>query len=74
MNDDLCFLTEKESIWSGMLEDVLRQNGIAFVTKSSLGAAIATSVGHYMENIRFYVASGDLQRASELVSELFAEQ
>ena len=30
--DDMCFLTEKELLWSEMLEDVLRQNNVPFLT------------------------------------------
>lgn len=28
---DICFLVEKDHIWSGMLEDVLKQNKLYFV-------------------------------------------
>ena len=34
----MCFLTEKEPVWAGMLADVLAQKGIPFVKESSLGA------------------------------------
>ena len=69
--DDLCFLTEKEQIWSGMLDDVLTQNDIFHVQKGVLGAAIAMRVGPALEKYRFYVPYGDLSRAEDIVTGLF---
>lgn len=69
--DDPCFLTEKSSPFSGMLEDVLRQNGIPFLTGGRLGAGLSTYVGSILEATRFYVRLSDLERASGIVEELF---
>lgn len=71
MENDLCFLVEKEQIWSGMLADVLEQNKIPFLTKNRLGAGMALKVGPYMERVLFYVSYNHIQQAKDLVNELF---
>ena len=42
---DPCFLTEKEQIWSDLLADVLKQNGIPFMRENVLGAGLALKTG-----------------------------
>ncbi len=69
---DLCFLVEKEALWSDMLADVLDQNGIPCMKKSSMGAGLAIRAGALFETFRFYVTYRDLERAQELVEELFS--
>ena len=71
-NEDLCFLTEKGSMWSEMLSDVLMQNGVKFIKRGNLGAGLATMVGRVLESDRFYVTYEDYAAASEIVSELFS--
>ncbi len=70
--DDLCFLTEKEMIWSGMLADVLKQNNIPFLQKNVLGAGLALRTGLLLERVRFYVFYRQLPEAEEIVEELFS--
>ncbi len=72
--DDPCFLTEKEILWAGMLEDVLGQNGIPFYAKKTLGAALALKVGPLSERSVFYVPFRFLEKAQSLVEELFTAQ
>jgi len=69
---DYCFLTEKEMLWAGMLEDVLKQNDIPFFTKQILGAGLALKIGPMSERCRFYVPYSHFQEADELVEALFA--
>lgn len=70
--EGMCFLTEKDPMWAGMLADVLKQHGIPFVKESSLGAGLAIKAGHLRETIRFFVPAASLAPAKELVDELFA--
>ncbi|MBO4219773.1 MAG: hypothetical protein J5933_02480 [Clostridia bacterium] len=72
--DDMCFLSEKEQVWSGMLADVLKQNGIPFTRKGSMGAGLALKVGPMFESFRFYVLYEHLDKARELVEELFSSE
>ena len=69
--DDLCFLTEKEAIWSGMLADALGQRGIPFLQKNRLGAGLAIKIGPMRERTRFYVRYAQLGEAKETVDALF---
>ena len=68
---DLCFVTEQAQIWSEMLADVFTQNGIAFERDGRLGPAISTIIGFTQESYRFFVPYEQLDRALELVDELF---
>ena len=70
--DDYCFLTEKEMIWAGMLEDVLKQNGIPYFTKQMLGAGLALKIGPMSERCRFYVPYSHFQESDDLVEAMFA--
>ena len=69
---DPCFLTEQDFIHTGILEDVLQQNGIPFLKKNVLGAGLSIKVGPMLDRGRFYVAYDMLPKAQELVEELFA--
>ena len=71
--DDLCFLTEKEQILSGMLADVLKQNEIPFIGENVLGAGVALKVGPMFERVRFYVFFNNLSVAEKIVEELFSK-
>ena len=71
--EGMCFLTEKDSVWAGMLADVLKQHGIPFVKESSMGAGLAIRTGALLEKIRFFVPAACVTAAKELVDELFGE-
>ncbi len=71
--EDLCFLVEKEQIWGDMLSDVLKQNGIPFLSKGRLGAGLTTRMGSFAESLRFFVKYRDIERARSIVEELFGE-
>ena len=40
-DSDLCFFTEQTSVMSSVVEDILKQNGLRFVTRPVYGAAIS---------------------------------
>lgn len=69
---DMCFLTEKELLWSEMLEDVLRQNNVPFLTKKALGIGMALKVGPMRESVRFYVPYSYLQEVQIIIESLFS--
>ncbi len=71
--EDVCYLTEREQIWGEMLEDVLRQNGIPYIIRRTLGAGLSMSIGAMLECYRFYVPFGALEKAQEIVDELFPD-
>ena len=69
--DTICFLTEVDAVWGGMLEDVLKQNGIPTLCKSTMGAGLAAKAGSMLERIRFYVRYEHLPKARKIVEALF---
>lgn len=71
-SNDMCFLTERELLWSEMLEDVLRQNSVPFLTKKALGIGMALKVGPMRESVRFYVPYSHLQEAQMIIESLFS--
>ncbi len=70
--EDICFLTETAPIPGEMLKDILEQNGIPVLSKSTIGAAMAMRAGAMFERIRHYVRYDHLQDAKEIVTELFS--
>lgn len=71
-SDDVCFLTERPLVLSGLLEEVLKQNGIPCLTKGRLGAALTMTIGSFIETVCFYVPYTCLEKSKELVEEIFA--
>ena len=72
-DDDVCLLCEKEMIWSEVLTDVLKDNGIPCYKRGVLGAGLAMKIGAMFEKDLFYVNYRDLDRAKELTEELFSK-
>lgn len=70
--DDYCFLTEKDSVWSGVLEDCLRQNAIPYLTQNTMGAGLTAKLGTMLEQTKFYVCYAFYYKAKELEAELFS--
>ena len=71
-SEDLCLVTEQDYISSGILEDMLKQNGIPFLKKGVMGAGMAIKVGPMLERSRFYVTYDLLEKATAVANELFA--
>lgn len=71
-NDDVCFLTERPLVLSGLLEEVLKNNDIPYLTKGRLGAALTLTIGSFIETVCFYVPYPCLEKGKELVMELFS--
>ena len=69
--DDICYLTDADPVFGGMLNDVLGQNGIPALSSSSIGAGMATIAGSMFERVKYYVRYEHLLKAKEIVDELF---
>ena len=69
---DPCFLSEQDYISAGILEDLLKQNGIPFLKKDVLGAGMAIKVGPMLERSRFYVPYEQLEDAAVIADDLCA--
>lgn len=72
-DDDICLLCEKEAIWAEVLTDALKDNGIPCFRRNVLGAGLAMKIGQMFEKELFYVNFKDLDRAREIVNELFSD-
>ena len=68
--DDFCFLAEPEPMWVQALEDLLRDNGVEFVTRNIHGAGLISKTG-IPQRVRFFVRYRDYQRAKELNEAFF---
>jgi hypothetical protein len=69
--DDYCFLTEPDALWVQALEDLLRDNGVAYLTRRVYGAAMITKTG-IPQRVRFFVRYRDYQQAKELNEAFFS--
>ncbi len=70
-DSDLCFFTEQTSVMSSVVEDILKQNGLRFVTRPVYGAAISAVTGTVLESIRFYTPAKYYATACELMDTMF---
>ena len=72
--NDPVYLTTKDIIWSGAVEDILKENNIPYLKQGSLGAGITARIGHSMETYQFYVPFGAYEKAKKLLAEFFSEE
>ena len=69
---DYVFLAEKEYPWSEVLEQALKDEGIAVVTNDAVvGAWITASLGPRFERSQLFVPYEHLEQAAELTRALF---
>ena len=67
-DNDPVFLMIREAIWSGGIEETLKENGIPCLKKGLHGAAVTERTGGYLnESYMFYVPYGALQKSKELL-------
>ena len=70
LTEEWVFRIETEYPYNGMLSELLRRNGIVFVTRGRMGAGIALKAGLGAERTQFYVPPDLFPRANTLVSEI----
>ena len=63
-------LIEKEAMWAGMLQEVLKDNDIPCVAVPVYGAGMTLKTG-MQERLRILVPAEQKTKAEELLSELF---
>ena len=71
--EDICFLAETESLQAGILEDLLKQEGLPVLKKSTVGAGMAMKAGAIFERFRFYVRYEHLKKAKDLLDDLCSD-
>ena len=71
-NEAICLLVEKPLVLSGLLEEVLKNNGIPYMTKGTMGAGLTLTIGAFIETTKFYVTYPCFEKAKALVEEIFS--
>ena len=64
--DDIVYLTSKNFVLSGILDDILTQEDIKFLKKGQKGAGLSNTLGILTETYDFYVLYSDLEKALEI--------
>jgi len=72
-DNDPIYLTCKNYVFSGLLEDVLKQHQIPCIKKPVHGAALSLWRGNMFEKFTFFVPFGALEKSKELLKELFTK-
>lgn len=72
-SDDYCYLTTRETCFAEMLEEVLRDQGIRFVSRPVRAAAHTIHMGSGGESHEIFVRYGQYDAACALTDELFSE-
>jgi len=68
-DNDPVYLLSKELLWSGGIEEVLGENGIPCMKKSTQGSAFNAIFGHFGDIIGFYVPYAALEKSRELLAD-----
>ena len=71
---DPVFLLEQQSLWSGGIEDILRENGIHCMKRGVRGAGLTFILGEGIETYQFFVPYSAYDKAKELMDEFLPEQ
>ena len=71
--NDPVYLLSKELLWSGGIEDVLRENGIPCLKKSAQGSIVNVIFGQFGDVIGFYVPFAALEKSKELLAGFMEE-
>ena len=72
ISTDYCFLVDKKVIWATALEDLLKDNGIPYVTENTLGAGLAAKIGPALERKQFFVPYSHYSTAKALEEDFFS--
>lgn len=74
LDEDFCYLTEKDAMWAASLAEIFENNSIPFVTKNTLGAGLTAKLGSAMERTLFFVPYSHYKEAQALEQEFFTEK
>lgn len=71
LEDDYCFLIEKEVLWAEMLMEVFEKENIPYIAYPTYGAGLSIKMGLYSEIFKFYVPYQFLNKAVLIVKNMF---
>ena len=72
-NSDPVLLLERDAIWSGGIEDILKDADIPCMKRGVHGVALSTILGAGTETYGFYVPYADYDRAKSLMADFLPE-
>ena len=72
-DNDPVYLLSKEMLWSGGIEEVLKESGIPCLKKSIQGSAFNAIMGQFGDVLRFYVPFAALEKSKELLADFMEE-
>lgn len=72
--NDLCFFTEQKYLMTSVVEDILNQNALPFITRPVYGAGITAVTGQVLDSIRFYTPYLHYEQACGLMETMFPEE
>ena len=67
-NDPVLVLS-KEALWSGGIEEALREHDIPYLKQGAQGSAFNVILGSFGERYRYYVPHAALEQARELLAD-----
>ena len=73
-DDDPVYLTTKDVIWSGAIEDILKKNHIPYLKRGLLGTALALKMGYGAEHYQFFVPYTAYEKSQELLGAIFVDE
>ena len=65
--NDPVFLITKPALWSGGIEELLKEHGIPCLKKGALGAGFSTHIGYAFGSYHFFVPYSAYVKANELI-------
>jgi len=71
--NDPTYLLSKAMLWSGGIEEILRENGIPCMKKSAQGSAFNVIFGQFGDVLGFYVPFSALEKSKELLADFMEE-
>ena len=67
-DNDPVYLMSKEILWSGGIEEILKDNGIPCLKNSAQGSVINVIFGQFGDMLHFYVPFAALEKSRELLA------
>ena len=71
--NDPVYLMSKAALWSGGIEEILKENDIPCLKQGSKGSFFNVILGSFTERYNYFVPYGALEKSRELLADFFEE-
>jgi hypothetical protein len=68
--NDIVYLLTREALYSGGIEEILKENGIPCLKRGVQGAGITERLGYSTETYEFFVPYGAYEKAKEIIKDI----